>query len=105
MAELATVTQLSPSEPVIVPRLLTLKQGAVYLGCSYWTLRDLALNGTVPVVRVPSGRIPTGRPKGKRQPRVLVPSTDSRVRSLRKVLVDRFDLDRLIATWKANGSA
>lgn len=99
------VTGLSRSEPAIVPRLLTLKQGARYIGVSYWSLRDLALNGTIPIVRVPSGRIPTGRPKGKRQPRVLVPATDSRVRSLRKVLVDRLDLDRLIGTWKANGSA
>jgi len=32
---------------------------------------------------------------------VLVPSTDSRVRSLRKVLIDRLEIDRLIDTWKA----
>ena len=100
------VTEVSRSEPVIVPRLLTLKQGALYCGISYWTLRDLALNGTVPVVRVPSGRINSGRNHGKkRQSRVLVPATDSRVRSLRKVLVDRLDLDRLIASWKADNAA
>jgi hypothetical protein len=29
-----------------------------------------------------------------------VPATDPRVRSLRKVLVDRLDLERLIAEWK-----
>ncbi len=101
MADSAVVTTLSPSEPVIAPRLLTLKQGAAYIGCSYWTLRDLVQNGTVPPVRVPSGRISTGRNRGtKQQGRVLVPSTDARVRSLRKVLVDRLDLDRLIAQWK-----
>ena len=92
-----TVTVVSRSADAIVPRLLTLKQAAAYLGCSYWTARDLALNGTVPIVRVLSGRIPTGR---KGNARVLVPATDSRVRSLRKVLVDRIDLDRLIAEWK-----
>jgi len=82
-------------------RLLTLKQGAEYLGISYWTMRDLVLNGTVPAVRVPSGRITSGRNhRHKRQSRVLVPSTDPRVRSLRKVLVDRVDLDRLIQSWK-----
>lgn len=94
------VTELSPSQGAIAPRLLTLKQAAAYLSCSYWTTRDLALNGTIPIVRVPSGRIPTGRRRGKTQARVLVPSTDSRVRSLRKVLVDRCDLDALIDSWK-----
>ena len=97
-----TVTTLSRSPGPIAPRLLTLKQAAEYIGCSYWTARDLALNGTIPVVRVPSGRIPTGRARGGKPPaRVLVPSTDSRVRSLRRVLVDRLDLDALIDRWKA----
>lgn len=100
-----TVTKLSPSDAAIAPRLLTLKQGAAYLGCSYWTLRDLALNGTVPIVRVPSGRINSGRNHGKKRPtRVLVPATDSRVRSLRKVLVDRLDLDRLVDRWKGSAA-
>lgn len=93
----------SPSRPrpPIVPRLLTLKEGAAYVRCSYWTLRDLCINGTVPVVRIPSGRINTGWPRGKkRQTRVLVSATDPRVRSLRKILIDRFDLDRLIEKWK-----
>jgi hypothetical protein len=95
------VTELSPSEAPLPPRLLTLKQGAAYVGVSYWTLRDLVLNGTVPAVRVPSGRITSGRNHGeKRQTRVLVSATDPRLRSLRKVLVDRLDLDRLITEWK-----
>lgn len=98
---MTTVTTLSPSAAPIAPRLLTLKQAAAYAGISYWTARDLALNGTIPIVRVPSGRIPTGRQRGSKQPgRVLVPTTDPRVRSLRKVLVDRLDLDRLIERWK-----
>lgn len=97
-----TVTALSRSTSPVPPRLLTLKQAAEYIGCSYWTTRDLALNGTIPVVRVPSGRIPTGRARGGKPPaRVLVPATDSRVRSLRRVLVDRVDLDALIDRWKA----
>lgn len=96
------VTPLSPSPAPITPRLLTLKQAAAYLNCSYWTARDLCLNGTVPVVRVPGARIPTGRRHGtKRVERVLVPATDCRVRSLRKVLVDVNDLDRLIESWKS----
>jgi excisionase family DNA binding protein len=96
-----SVTTLSPPGATIAPRLLTLKQGAAYVGVSYWTLRDLVLNGTIPAVRVPSGRINSGRNHGaKRQTRVLVPATDPRLRSLRKVLVDRADLDRLIAEWK-----
>lgn len=95
------VTTLSRSEVAIPPRLLTLKQGAVYCACSYWTLRDLVLNGTVPAVRIPSGRINSGRKHGAKRPsRVLVPATDSRVKTLRRVLVDRFDLDRLIERWK-----
>jgi excisionase family DNA binding protein len=101
-----TVTELSlsgpPAEVSITPRLLTLKQAASYVGVSSRTLRYLVLNGTVPAVRMPSARISTGRNRaGKRATRVVIPSTDPRVRSLRKVLVDRFDLDRLIAVWKA----
>jgi predicted site-specific integrase-resolvase len=97
------VTELSSSDAPLPPRLLTLKQGAAYVGVSYWTLRDLVLNGTLPAVRAPSGRINSGRNHGqKQQTRVLVPSTDPRVRSLRKVLVDRVDLDRLIAEWKGS---
>jgi excisionase family DNA binding protein len=62
----------------IIPRLLDLEQSAKYLSCSPWTLRDLIANGTLPRVRVP---LPSGA-------------------DLRKILVDREDLDRLIASWK-----
>jgi integrase len=37
-------------------RLMDLRTAAAYLGCSYWTLRDLVLNGHVPAVRIPSPR-------------------------------------------------
>jgi hypothetical protein len=33
-------------------RLMDLRTAVAYLGCSYWTLRDLALNEHVPVVRI-----------------------------------------------------
>ena len=37
-------------------RLMDLHTAAAYLGCSYWTLRDLVLGGHVPAVRIPSPR-------------------------------------------------
>ena len=30
---------------------MDLRTAAAYLGCSYWTLRDLVLNGHIPAVR------------------------------------------------------
>src|SRR4030095_14400721 len=62
-------------------RLMDLRTAAAYLGCSYWTLRDLALNGHVPVVRIPSPRARDGR-------------------ALRRILIDSRDLDLLIEQWK-----
>jgi hypothetical protein len=50
----------------------------VYLGVSPWTIRDLLANGTLRRVLIP---MPGGR-------------------DMRRVLVDRDDLDRLIAAWK-----
>src|SRR5712664_3413083 len=62
-------------------RLMDLRTAAAYLGCSYWTLRDLALNGHVPIVRIPSPRARDGR-------------------ALRRILLDSRDLDLLIDRWK-----
>src|SRR3984893_9573800 len=62
-------------------RLMDLRTAAVYLGCSYWTLRDLALNGHVPIVRIPSPRARDGR-------------------ALRRILIDSQDFDLLIERWK-----
>src|SRR6266511_3985364 len=62
-------------------RLMDLRTAAAYLGCSYWTLRDLALNGHVPIVRIPSPRARDGR-------------------ALRRILIDSRDLDLLIERWK-----
>jgi integrase len=62
-------------------RLMDLRTAAAYVGCSYWTLRDLALNGHVPIVRIPSPRATDGR-------------------ALRRIFIDRRDLDTLIERWK-----
>ena len=70
----------------INPRLINLRAGAVYLGVSYWTIRDWCLAGYLPVVDLPPLRPREGdRPK----------------RSLRRVLVDREDLDRFIEARKS----
>src|SRR5262249_26073332 len=58
-------------------RLLDLRTGAKYLGISYWSLRDLVINGHVPAVRLPCPRTRNGR-------------------IMRRLLVDRRDLDALI---------
>lgn len=64
----------------IVPRLLSLEQAALYLGCSPWTVRALASkdDGVLKRVRIP-----------------LKNNVE-----LRKLLFDREDLDRLIEAWK-----
>jgi len=59
------------------PRVLNLRAGAKYLGISYWSLRDLVLAGHVPAVRLPCPRARDGR-------------------MMRRLLVDRRDLDALI---------
>jgi hypothetical protein len=61
-------------------RLLDLRDAAAYTGLSYWHVRDLALSGHVPIVRLPSAKNPTG--------------------SLRRILIDRADLDHLIERMK-----
>src|SRR5438105_7305247 len=66
-------------------RLMDLRTAAAYLGCSYWTLRDLALNGHVPIVRIPSPRATDGR-------------------ALRRIFIDSRDLDMLIERWKEPNS-
>lgn len=63
---------------VCPPRLLDLGASAVYLAVSPWTVRDLIAAGTLARVRIP---LPNGG-------------------ELRKVLLDREDLDRLVAAWK-----
>ena len=69
---------MSETAPVPSSRFLDLQQAARYLGVSPWTVRDLEANGTIARVMIP---LPNGR-------------------SLRKLLFDRGDLDRLIESWK-----
>jgi predicted site-specific integrase-resolvase len=65
--------------------LLNLREMAKYLGCSYWTARDWVLAGYVPVVE-----FPPLRPREGERPR----------KALRRVLVDRQDLDHFIEARK-----
>lgn len=67
--------------PTFPPRLLDIVGAAHYLSVSEWTIRDLVGNGTLPRVRVP------------------LPNNGE----LRRVLLDRSDLDRLVEVWKENG--
>lgn len=67
------------------PRLLSMRQAAAYLGCSFWTARDYILQGLIPVVDMPPLRPRPG---------------DSRRQTLRRVLVDRADLDAFVESRK-----
>jgi hypothetical protein len=58
-------------------RLLDLKSAGAYLGVSYWTMRDLVFGGIIPSVKIPSPRAGDGR-------------------AIRRILVDRRDLDAFI---------
>ena len=57
-------------------RLLDLQAAEVYSGISAWTLRDLIASGDLPAVRPPR---------------------------LRRVWIDKADLDRAISEWKEQG--
>ncbi len=67
------------------PRLLNMRQAAAYLGCSFWTARDYILQGLIPVVDLPPLRPRDG---------------DRARKTLRRVLVDRADLDAFIESRK-----
>lgn len=69
----------------ITPRLLNMRQAAAYLGCSFWTTRDYVLQGLIPVVDMP----PLRAREGNRQREAL-----------RRVLIDRADLDAFIESRK-----
>jgi hypothetical protein len=69
----------------ITPRLLNMGQAATYLGCSFWTVRDYILQGLIPVVEMP----PLRPRKGDRQRR-----------HLRRVLIDRAELDAFVESRK-----
>lgn len=69
----------------IVPRLLNMHQAAAYLGCSYWSVRDYVLQGLIPPVDLPPLAAREGEHQRKR---------------LRRVLLDRSDLDRFVDALK-----
>jgi len=75
-----------PAKSERVPaRLLSLREAAGYVGCSYWSVRDWCLAGILPTVALPPLRPRPGeRPK----------------RCLRRVLIDRTDLDALVDRHK-----
>lgn len=75
----------SQSTEAIRPRLLNMRQAAAYLGCSFWTARDYVLQGLIPVVDMPPLRPRPG---------------DRQRKTLRRVLVDRADLDAFIESRK-----
>lgn len=80
----ATATSHSASEQPHErerPRLLNMRQAAEYLGCSFWTARDYILQGLIPAIDMPPLRAREG---------------DRQKRTLRRVLVDRADLDAFI---------
>jgi excisionase family DNA binding protein len=62
-------------------RLMGANEAAKYLGLSYWMLRELIWSGAIPLVRLPN-------------------KTGGR---LRRILVDKGDLDRLIERSKEIG--
>ncbi len=70
-------------------RLLSLDEGAQYLGLSFWSFRELVNAGEVPVIRVP-------RPRTMRQHK-----RGARSEHLRRTLVDVRDLDALVDRWRA----
>ena len=78
-------------EPVesILPRLLNMREAAKYLGCSFWTIRDYVLQGLLPVVNLPPLRARTGA---------------RRRETLRRVVIDRADLDKFVDMRKSRRS-
>jgi hypothetical protein len=81
---LAKRTVVTPAES-ITPRLLNMRQAALYLGCSFWTVRDYVLQGLIAVVDMPPLRAREG---------------DRQRQTLRRVLIDRADLDTFIESHK-----
>jgi excisionase family DNA binding protein len=74
----AAPTRQAPTSSAVGARLFTVSAAAAYLGVSAWTVRDLIASGALTRVRIP---VASGG-------------------ELRKVLVDRHDLDALIESWK-----
>ena len=82
---LSPIVDSNESSDAIRPRLLNMRQAAAYLGCSFWTARDYVLQGLIPSVDMPPLRPRPG---------------DRQRKTLRRVLVDRADLDAFIESRK-----
>jgi hypothetical protein len=68
--------------PNLAARLLDIQAAAAYLGgISPWTVRDFIASGEIPSVRLPRPRAGDGR-------------------AMRRVLLDRADLDLFVEKWK-----
>jgi len=85
MPAIETSSAVTSTPDVARPRLLSMRQAAAYLGCSFWTARDYILQGLIPVVDMPPLRPRLG---------------DARRQTLRRVLVDRADLDAFVESRK-----
>ena len=85
IASLGPIVESSLPTEAIKPRLLNMRQAAAYLGCSFWTARDYVLQGLIPAVDMPPLRPRPG---------------DRQRKTLRRVLVDRADLDAFIESRK-----
>jgi excisionase family DNA binding protein len=64
---------MKDAQTFTAPRLLGLKEAAAELGMSVWTLRDLVGSGSLRAVQPPG---------------------------VRRVLIDRKDIERAIEAWK-----
>jgi hypothetical protein len=66
------------SQPQTIARLLDIEAAGCYLSVSAWTVRDLIANGTLQ--------------------RVVIPTANGK--DLRRVLLDRAQLDELVVRWR-----
>jgi predicted site-specific integrase-resolvase len=84
------------SNPAIFPRLFDIVGAAAYLSIGKATVRDYLAEGILKTVALPGSRL--------RKPGGAVTSF-SKDHELRKVLIDRADLDQLIDEARANQAA
>ncbi|MEX2223014.1 MAG: hypothetical protein WEG40_14575 [Candidatus Rokuibacteriota bacterium] len=73
-----SVPDVRPSKPETIARLLDIESAARYLSISPWSVRDLIASGTIQ--------------------RVVIPSANGK--DLRRVLLDRQQLDELVLRWR-----
>ncbi len=85
MLSAESTTDSRDHSETVRPRLLNMRQAAAYLGCSFWTARDYVLQGLIPAIDMPPLRARAG---------------DRQRKTLRRVLIDRADLDAFIESRK-----